>query len=118
RGLKSLPELEEIWKAIQEDRDLDPEDEEIYEHFSRKIAVYFSQQFIITHRRKEVAWLDALCRQVQQFPDRLLSDGTEFVLHRVIDVMIDRFLRGMGFFENLIEHNEDLAVTNPDEFEV
>ncbi len=116
RGFKPWSEVEEIWESEDEEEIIDKED--VNHLFTRKIAIYLSQNFIVTHRRKEVAWLDAVVRQVQQSPDRLLRDGTEGIAHRVIDVLIDRFMRGMVFFDNIIDTFEDLALEDSDDFEV
>ncbi|MCB0321214.1 MAG: hypothetical protein KDD60_09830, partial [Bdellovibrionales bacterium] len=71
-----------------------------------------------THRRREIQWLDALVRQAQQRPERLLGDGTEGVALRVMDVLVDRFMRSMGFFDHVIDKFEDVALEDPDDFEV
>ncbi|MCB0333001.1 MAG: magnesium transporter CorA family protein [Bdellovibrionales bacterium] len=116
RGFKPWSEVEEIWESEDEDEVLDKEDANHL--FTRKVAIYLSQNFIVTHRRKEIAWLDAIVRQVQQNPERLLQDGTEGIAHRVIDVLVDRFMRGMVFFDNIIDTFEDLALADSEHFEV
>ncbi len=107
RGLKSWAEVEEVWESV----DLKEENRaEEHELFSRKVAIYLSQTFIITYRRREVAWLDALMRQMKQDPMRLLTSGTDQVAHRVIDVLIDRVMRGVGFFDKVMDDFEDKAL--------
>ncbi|MCB0354933.1 MAG: magnesium transporter CorA family protein [Bdellovibrionales bacterium] len=116
RGMRTWTEVEELWEteALEENRS--PEEDHI--SYTRKVAIYLSQNFVITFRRNEVAWLDAMIRQVQQYPDKILSQGTEGVAHRVIDVLIDRFMRGIGYFENIIEGFEGVAIEEPEDFEV
>jgi len=88
------------------------------ESYTRKVAIFLSQNLIVTYRRKEVAWLDALVRRAKTKPELTLAEGTEGVAHRVIDVLTDRFMRGLGFFENVIDGFEDIALRKPDDFEV
>lgn len=116
RGLRSWSEVEELWESNDEEVPLN--EDQSYTYFTRKVALYLSQNFIITYRRREVPWLDALFRQIQQNPGKHLNDGTEGISHRVIDVLVDRFMRGLGFFENIIENIEDIALEKPDTFDV
>ncbi len=117
RGLRSPSEVEEIWARDNEEA-IPEGEEDSYDVLTRKVAIYLSQNFIVTYRRKEVQWLDALVRQVQQNPGRHLQEGADGIAHRVIDVLIDRFMRGFGFFETMIENIEDDAFEKPEGFEV
>ncbi|MCI5064487.1 magnesium transporter CorA family protein [bacterium] len=117
RGLKSWGEVEEVWEEEEEDGGSGEEKAE-QESYTRKIAIFLSKNLIVTYRRREVAWLDALVRKAQAKPEATLAEGTEGVAHRVIDVLTDRFLRGLGFFENVVESFEDVALEKPEEFEV
>ena len=115
RSMKSFQELESLWAERQgEDEDGAERHEE--EHFTRKVALYLSDRFIITYRRGEVSWLDALVRKASQAPEQLLAAGTDTVAHRVIDVLTDRFIRGLGFFERVLEEEEHTALEAPDRF--
>ncbi|MCB0328900.1 MAG: magnesium transporter CorA family protein [Bdellovibrionales bacterium] len=123
RGLKPWNEIEEIWQEVnQEPSEASATQTSVgtkeQESYTRKVAVYLSQNLIVTFRRREVAWLDALVRRAQTKPDSTLSEGTEGVAHRVIDVLVDRFTRGIGFFENVVDAFEDAALEKPDEFEI
>ncbi len=115
RGMRAWSEVEEVWEEDFDDSDKDDEGQISY---TRKVAVYLGQNFVVTFRRREVVWIDALIRQVQQNPERILREGVDGIAHRVIDVLIDRFIRSIGFFENMIEKFEDNALQNPDSFEV
>jgi magnesium transporter len=121
RGFKSWTEVEEIWETdyVSNTNKGDSASERIeQESFTRKVAIFLSQNIIVTFRRKEVAWLDALVRRAQTKPDLTLVDGTEGIAHRVIDVLTDRFMRGIGFFENVIDGFEDAALERPEDFEI
>lgn len=94
------------------------EDEDEIQHFTRKVAIYLSERFIITFRRREIPWLDAVLRQVRQIPERTIALGTSSIAHRIIDVLIDRFARELSQNEDKIEIFEDLALKQPDNFEL
>ncbi|RMG41108.1 MAG: magnesium and cobalt transport protein CorA [Candidatus Dadabacteria bacterium] len=115
RTLKSWSEVEDVWE--EEDEENLPEDAR-RDLFTRKIAIFISRNFIITFRRKEISWLDALFRQVRQYPEDTIARGTDVLLHRIVDVLIDRFLRGINYFENLLDEMEDVVIERTDEFEV
>jgi magnesium transporter len=117
RGLKNWSDMETIWERTKEDLPIEEEDD-VEESFSRKISIYLSQHFIVTHRRKEVSWLDAIVRQVQQYPDRFIEQGTEVIAHKVIDVLVDRFMRNLSFFDDIIDRFEDLSIEQHDEFDI
>jgi magnesium transporter len=117
RGLKSWSEVEDRWNA-EDDESADNVEDQVHERYSRKVAIYLSGDFIITHRRREVLWLDALVRQAKQYPERFLAEGTVVVAHKVIDVLVDRFMRGLGFFDRLIDEYEQKSIEHPETFEV
>ncbi|MBX7138842.1 MAG: magnesium transporter CorA family protein [Oligoflexia bacterium] len=122
RAIKASPEVEQIWRSrLQADPQVTEEllgDEDHEEVFTRKVAVFLSDKFIITFRRRDVPWLDAVTRQVRQYPERTIAQGTDVVGHRVLDVLFDRFARGVGFFENLIDEMELQAIADQDQFDV
>ncbi len=110
RGLKSLPDLEEII----EEESREAEDEVL----TRKLAIFLSRKFIITYRRGSVHWLNAVVRQVKQFPETTIALGTDVLAYRIIDVLIDRFDRGLTFFEKKIASLEDLAIQSHESFKI
>ena len=66
RGLKPNFYIE----SLEEEDDEDLSDEEKY---TQKVALFLSDQFIISFRRSEIPWLDAIVRQVGQFPERTIA---------------------------------------------
>ena len=128
RGLKPWSEVEDIWETLASGKkaEITPtphphqrkskEVREEEEKLTRKIAIYLSDRCIITHRRHEISWLDALIRQMSQSPEQILTQGPDAVCYRVMDVLMDRFTRGMNFFENVIEHLEDASFKTPSSF--
>lgn len=122
RGLKSGAEVEEIWRHRLEpdteepsENTLDDENDEVY---TRKIAIYLSERFLITFRRRDVPWLDASVRQATQIPEKTIAMGTDLLAYRILDVLVDRFARGVGFFERLIDEMEETAIDSPEQFSI
>ena len=121
RSMRPLAELEDFWpdarflRGWTEEKDPEAAEEEFV---SRKVGIYLSERFVVTYRRVEVSWLDALVRQAFQDPGSLLAAGTDVVAHRVVDVLIDRFMRGLHFFERMLERMEQKIMRDHDEFEM
>lgn len=88
------------------------------DRFTRKIALFLGPDFLITFRRKEVLWLDAVTRQASKHPESLLAGGPVVLAHRVIDALVDRLLRGLDFFDDLIDSLEDRSIEHSEDFEL
>ena len=117
RGLRSTHVLEDF--VQDEDAALIAhklDDEE--DRYTHKVAIYLSKKFIITFRRTEVSWLDAVARQVKTQAELSIAQGTDVLAHRIVDVLIDRFLRGLSFFDNLIDNLEDQLLNDTEEFQM
>ncbi|MCB0318898.1 MAG: magnesium transporter CorA family protein [Bdellovibrionales bacterium] len=98
----------------------DEDEEELTEEekYTQKVAIYLSEKFIISFRRTEVAWLDAIVRVVSQFPEGTLAKSTTSLAHKIVDVLIDRFTRGIDVFEREIILLEDKVLESPESFEL
>ena len=112
RGLVPTAELPEIY------HDEGESEEEEEDRYLRQVAIYFSTRFVITYRSLEISWLDAVVRQAKNSPERTLGSGTDMVAHRIIDVLTDRFVRSMEFFDQEIDKLEEIALESPAEFEL
>lgn len=112
RALKPLSELEAVWEKdeLEPVPQVGTQAAEEQERYTRKVAMYLSERFVITFRRYEIAWLDALVRHVQQSPEASLALGTDALAHRVLDVLTDRFARGLTFFERIVDNMEHVAI--------
>lgn len=115
RALKTNAAIDDVLDNPQhpDSRERQPEEST---HLTRKVAVFLSERFLVTFRRHEVPWLDAVVRQVRQEPGELLPQGTDAWAHRVIDVLVDRFARGALHLERRIDILEDLAIEHPERF--
>jgi magnesium transporter len=94
------------------------EDYSSEEEITKSLNIFLSKNFIITHRSSEIAWLDAVGRQLRQFPEQTIALGSTSIAHRVIDILIDRFMRGLNNYEDDIETLENQVISEPDEFEI
>lgn len=123
RGLKIGDEIESVWSALLVDppgNQSDPQrlarrrQSENAEDgkLTRKLAIFLSEKFVITHRRHELPWFEAIVKQILQSPEKFLAQGPDIVAHRFIDALTDRFLHGLNFFEKIIEHVEDILVSS------
>jgi magnesium transporter len=128
RALKPWSVVEDIWEALasqlqEKDETIQRLAQKIKENaeegrLTRKVSIFLANNFIITHRRREISWLDAVVRQITQSPERYLHLGTDVLAHRIIDVLTDRFHRGVDFFDNVIESSEDAIVEDPQKFDM
>ncbi|NLF25069.1 MAG: magnesium transporter CorA family protein [Deltaproteobacteria bacterium] len=110
RGLNPLPAID------QEEKDLEEDAEE--EDYAPAISMYLSERYIVTHRLREIPWLDAVLRQVKAIPERTIAEGSSALAYRIIDVLVDRFARGLQDFERIIDNLEDTAIETPEKFEI
>jgi len=103
--------------AAEEKHEEDPH-EATEEEYTQTLAIYLSEKFVITHRLQQISWLDALIRRSKQIPERTVANGADTLTHAIVDVLIDRFSRGLNYFEHSIDEMEDLIIEDPDKFEV
>jgi magnesium transporter len=92
--------------------------DELEEKHTWAVNIYLGYKFIITHRREEVPWLDAAFRQVAQRPERVFARGVDSLIHRIIDVMITRFMRSLRYYEIQIDSFEEQALKKPENFDM
>ncbi len=114
RGLKSNLD---IWEDLVKYEDISREAEE--ENLTHKVALYYSKKFLISVETITVPWIEALIRQIKG-NDSLNTHFSPplFLFHRIIDILIDRFLRGLSEFDDTIDTLEDLAIEETEDFQI
>ena len=114
RGLKSKLD---IWDDLVKYEDITRETEE--ENLTHKLAIYYSKNFIVSVQTIPVPWVEALIRQSKS-QDKFTSQFTPplYLFYRLVDVLIDRFLRGLSEFDETIDTLEDLAIEDTEEFQI
>ncbi len=100
-------------ESDEEDREHSEEEE-----YTSQVAMYLSEKFVITIRTQEISWFEAVLRQVRQHPEKSMASGPDAIAHRVIDVGIDRFERGLEVFDKRIDLLEEAAIRGLEEFEM
>ncbi len=113
RGLTLRPQEYTKSRSQTEPRDHSEEEE-----FTSQVAMYLSERFVITIRTQDIPWLEAVLRQVKQHPDKTLALGPDAIAHRIIDVGIDRFERGLELFDRKIDTLEEAAINGLEDFEM
>lgn len=83
-----------------------------------KVGICIGKDFVLTIRRQEVTWLDAILRQIKAYPEVAFKQGPWTLAHRVIDVLIDRFVRSLAVFDRYIDKIEDDTVEEIDRFDM
>ena len=111
RSLKPNFELNQLfeaehWNEVEEEK------------YSVAVNIYLSANFIITHRQKELPWLDAAIRQTKLHPESIQKLGIDGVAYRIMDILTDRFLRDLIFFDKVIDKSEVTALKNTDDFDL
>lgn len=114
RGLKSNLD---IWEDLVKYEDISRGTEE--ETLTHKVALYYSKNFIISVETITVPWIEALIRQLKS--NNSLSSPFSpplFLFYKIIDILVDRFLRGLSEFDDTIDTLEDLAIEETDNFQI
>lgn len=114
RGLKSKLD---IWEDLVKYEDITRETEE--ENLTHKLALYYSKNFLVSVETISVPWVDALIRQLKS-QDKFQATFAPplYLFYRLIDVLVDRFLRGLSEFNDTIDTLEDLAIEDTEEFQI
>ncbi|MGI6680503.1 MAG: magnesium transporter CorA family protein [Bdellovibrionota bacterium] len=114
RGLKSKLD---IWEDLVKYEDITRETEE--ENLTHKLALYYSKSFLISVQTIQIPWLEALIRQIKS-QDSITSQFTPplYLFYRLVDVLVDRFSRGLSEFNEAIDTLEDLAIEETEDFKI
>lgn len=116
RGLKADITLETL---AEEEDDEEAQGEQSPERaLTYKVGVCVGKDFVITIRRQEVTWLDAILRQIKTYPEMAFKQGPWTLAHRVVDVLIDRFVRSLVVFDRYIDKIEDETVEEIERFDM
>lgn len=102
----------------EEEKTEELEDLDEIERYTTGVSIYLSKNFVITHRMSEVAWLDAVTRQLKRLGDGELPKTPQEIVHRVVDILVDRFARTLNQVDYQIDRYEEQAIEQPEEFEL
>ncbi len=79
---------------------------------SKEIYIFFSQRYIVTARYREFKSLENLFdRSVKD--ERILSRGADFLLHNILDYLVDDYNGALSLFDHIIQELEDEVFHDP-----
>ncbi|MBI4977418.1 MAG: magnesium transporter CorA family protein [Spirochaetes bacterium] len=79
----------------------------------RYLFIFFSKEFVITLHSHPIPVLDSLIDHIIK-NNALLERGTDYILHKILDVIVDRYTEVSRSLEKRISILEDLVTLNPD----
>ncbi|MCP4632654.1 MAG: magnesium/cobalt transporter CorA [candidate division Zixibacteria bacterium] len=79
---------------------------------TKEIYVFFGENFIVTARHREFKSLENLFeRSIKD--ERILSRGSDFLLHNILDHLVDDFNNALTLFDHNIQDLEDNVFRDP-----
>lgn len=76
------------------------------------LNLFFGKNFVVTVHEEPIKSITGLFTRCQQNP-LFLDKGSDFLLHAIIDGVVDSYLPLLEEIDNTIEEVEDKVVTNP-----
>lgn len=76
----------------------------------RKLAVFFSNRYLVTVHTEPLKTIRALRERAQRDPRTVLVGGTDGLLYRLIDGMVDRYMVVVDRLEDRLESYEDRSL--------
>ena len=80
---------------------------------SNEIYIFFSEKYIITARYREYKSLENLFKRAV-VDERILSRGSDFLLHNILDYVVDDYNNALTLFDHIIQELEDEVFHDPD----
>ncbi len=77
-----------------------------------KLDIVFGQNFLITAHRASMPWLDSLMNTIctGHTEENLMSRGMAFLLHAVLDALVDSYFPVLDTLDDVIDELENAAV--------
>jgi len=84
------------------------------EESTPKLDIVFGKNFLITAHRSTPHWLDELWEAVRtgETEENVMSRGIAFLLHSVLDALVDSYFPVLDTLDDLIDELEDAAVND------
>ncbi len=101
RNLKPASELKKIIDHADDETEL-----------SNQLAIYFSENFVITVRREAITWIEHFLLHPEQNIERLFGGKSDSLAHALIDILIDNFKKGIDVLEGIVDKLEDSVVSH------
>ncbi|MFC1808610.1 magnesium/cobalt transporter CorA [Candidatus Omnitrophota bacterium] len=72
-----------------------------------ELNLFIAKNYIVTYHRKPIRSIIATREQCVQDPNKVLGDGTDFLMHKIVDAVVDNYLPTISLLEHEIESLED-----------
>jgi magnesium transporter len=78
----------------------------------RKFAAFCGGRFLVTVQREALRSVHTIRERCHKNPAGMLRHGVDFVLYRIIDLMVDRYIHVADSYESTVEDLEDRALAD------
>jgi len=80
---------------------------------TKQLAAYVGEDYVVTVHKKEIPALDEVRKQILDKNKRILNRGTDFLIYRILDAVVDNYFVVIGEVEEKIERIENEVVRKP-----
>jgi magnesium transporter len=89
-------------------------DSQTEEASTPKLDIVFGKNFLITAHRESLPWLDPLFAEAQKksTDEHLMSRGISFLLHALLDALVDSYFPVLDDLDDIIDDLEDVTVSS------
>jgi magnesium transporter len=79
---------------------------------SQEIYIFFGRNFVVTARYREFRSLENLFKRAGK-DERILARGSDFLLHNILDYLVDDYNNALVLFDHIIQDLEDEVFRDP-----
>ncbi len=79
-----------------------------------ELALYLSKSFVVSFHQGRVEGLEKVHAQARSSPRDVFGKGADFVLHAILDSVVDRYFDAVRLLDEAAEALEDEVVASPD----
>ena len=80
-----------------------------------ELNIFIGSNFIVTYHRKPIRSVIATRDRCRQRPEKILGEGPDFLMHKIVDALVDNYLPTFSLIEHEIDHVEDEVFENSSE---
>lgn len=107
---RGLHEISEMTNEIKKQNKLD--------ELTYKVAIYFSEKYLITIHQQQVSWLENACNNIVKNPEKYLKRKSLSLLHYIVDLVVDEFLYKLKSYSKFLRNLEDRLMDKPKSFDI
>jgi magnesium transporter len=104
-------EQEHYFYVVMHGMAFDPQTDEAS---TPKLDIIFGKNFLITAHRESLPWLDPLFQEARKTntEEHLMSRGIAFLLHALLDALVDSYFPVLDDLDDIIDDLEDVTVSS------